>query len=286
MGRDAGGQPEGTVPYVQAVARWMAEMGGGVILNNASIAGLGVDGAFYVGHGSIDICRHIARASGSLPHCLSPRPDTAGFHPRWGTPFEATKRLVGLIVLLLAASLVSPFPFGHIVPVLALILVSLAYLEEDGALLRISLGAALGSFAITLATVWATIRAPDLLEGLRGVIEPAFQSSAPAREKYARVRNMRRCPMVTTEQQNSSKLIALNEDSVVLGYTQGSSPARFLRELGGRRYITHQVRIYEIGPVGTDDLEHYYDFDAECLLRAEPHDIQRQGPYGDELVRH
>lgn len=92
--------------------------------------------------------------------------------------------------------------------------------------------------------------------------------------------------MVTTEQQDSSKLIALNEDSVVLGYTQGSNPARFLRELGGHRYITHQVRIYEVGPMGIEDLEHYYDFEAECLLRAEPHDIPLHGSYGDQPVRH
>jgi hypothetical protein len=39
-----------------------------------------------------------------------------------------------------------------------------AYLEEDGALLCISLEAALSSLAITSAIVWATIRATDLLD--------------------------------------------------------------------------------------------------------------------------
>ncbi len=77
--------------------------------------------------------------------------------------------------------------------------------------------------------------------------------------------------MVTTEQQDNSRLIALNEDSVILGYTQGNNPERFLRELGGRRHLTHQVRIYEIGLASIEDLDHYYDFEAECLLRAEPH---------------
>jgi hypothetical protein len=89
--------------------------------------------------------------------------------PRWRTPFETTKRIVGVVVLLLAATLVSPFPFSHVIPALVIMLISFAYLEEDGALLCISLGAALVSLAITSATVWATIRATGLLERLLGV---------------------------------------------------------------------------------------------------------------------
>jgi len=88
--------------------------------------------------------------------------------PRWRTPFETTKRTVGFVVLLLAATLVWPFPFSHIIPALVIMLISFAYLEEDGALLCISLGAALVSLGITSATVWATIRATDLLEQLFG----------------------------------------------------------------------------------------------------------------------
>jgi hypothetical protein len=89
-------------------------------------------------------------------------------HPRWRTPFETTKRIVGFVVLLLAATLVWPFPFSHIIPALVIMLISFAYLEEDGALLYISLGAALASLAITSTTVWATIRGTDLLERLLG----------------------------------------------------------------------------------------------------------------------
>ena len=118
-------------------------------------------------------------------HCVSPRPDTAGCasgssnhsaaeahgeaHPSaLAHPVETTERIVGLVVLLLAATLVSLFPFSHIIPALVIVLISFAYLEEDGVLLWISLGAALGSLAITSATVWATIRATDLLERLLG----------------------------------------------------------------------------------------------------------------------
>jgi hypothetical protein len=87
-------------------------------------------------------------------------------HPRWRTPFEATKRFVGLVVLLLAVTMFSPFPFSHIIPALVVMLISFAYLEEDGVLLCISLAAALVSLAITSATVWAAVRATGLLERL------------------------------------------------------------------------------------------------------------------------
>jgi hypothetical protein len=86
--------------------------------------------------------------------------------PRLRTPFQATKRLVGLVVLLLAATLVWPLPFSHIIPTLAIILLAFAYLEEDGVLLCISLAAALLSLSISAAILWATVRATGLIEGL------------------------------------------------------------------------------------------------------------------------
>jgi hypothetical protein len=84
--------------------------------------------------------------------------------PRWPTPFEATKRVVGLVVLLLAATLVWPFPFSHIIPALVIMLLSFAYLEEDGVLLCIALVAALASLSVTAVTVWAAIRTTGWLE--------------------------------------------------------------------------------------------------------------------------
>ncbi len=84
--------------------------------------------------------------------------------PRWPTPFEATKRVVGLVVLLLAATLVWPFPFSHIIPALVIMLLSFAYLEEDGVLLCIALLAALASLSVTGVTVWAAIRTTGWLE--------------------------------------------------------------------------------------------------------------------------
>jgi hypothetical protein len=84
--------------------------------------------------------------------------------PRWPTPFEATKRLVGLTILLLAVTLIAPFPF-NIVPTLVIMLISLAYLEEDGILLCISIVAAIFSLLITAGTVMATVRTTGFLEG-------------------------------------------------------------------------------------------------------------------------
>ena len=83
--------------------------------------------------------------------------------PRWRTPFEATKRVVGVVVLLLAPTLIWPFPFSHIIPSLVVALLSLAYLEEDGVLLCVALVGAVLSLATTAVTVWAGIRVVDLL---------------------------------------------------------------------------------------------------------------------------
>ena len=56
-------------------------------------------------------------------------------HPRWLTPFEATKRVVGGVVLLLGVSLLAPIPLSNVPPALLMVLIAFAYLEEDGLLL-------------------------------------------------------------------------------------------------------------------------------------------------------
>jgi hypothetical protein len=86
--------------------------------------------------------------------------------PRWPTPFEATKRTVGFIVLLLGALLLVPIPFSHVIPALVIMLVSFAYLEEDGVVLCIALAAALVSLAIAAATVWGAVEGIDFLDRL------------------------------------------------------------------------------------------------------------------------
>jgi hypothetical protein len=108
--------------------------------------------------------RHFARWSARVIP-LFERMETL-IRPRLHAPFQATKRLVGLVVLLLAATLVWPLPFSHIIPTLAIVLLAFAYLEEDGVLLCISLAAAFLSLCISAAIVWATMRATGLIEGL------------------------------------------------------------------------------------------------------------------------
>jgi len=59
-------------------------------------------------------------------------------HPRWRTPHEATKRVVGIVVLILSVAVVfTPIPLSNIPPALVIASISLAYLEEDGLLLTV-----------------------------------------------------------------------------------------------------------------------------------------------------
>jgi hypothetical protein len=83
--------------------------------------------------------------------------------PRWHTPFETTKRLVGFVIFLLAVSTIWPLPFSYVIPSLAIALLSLAYMEEDGILLTLALAFASLSFVVTGTIVFATMRATVLL---------------------------------------------------------------------------------------------------------------------------
>jgi hypothetical protein len=87
-------------------------------------------------------------------------------HPRWTTPFEATKRVVGGIVLLLGASLLAPVPLSNVPPALAITLIAFAYLEEDGVLLCAALAAALVMLAVAAAVAWETMSATGWVPGL------------------------------------------------------------------------------------------------------------------------
>ena len=84
--------------------------------------------------------------------------------PRWRTPFEATKRFVGAVILLLGLSMLAPIPLGHIPPALVIMLLAFAFLEEDGLLLSLGLIAAALSIAITAAIVWGTVIGIDALD--------------------------------------------------------------------------------------------------------------------------
>jgi hypothetical protein len=87
-------------------------------------------------------------------------------HPRWHTPLETTKRLVGAVVMILSATLAFiPIPLSNVIPALVIALISLAYIEEDGVLLAIALLAA----AIVLILVTAAIL--EMLTGAKWIID-------------------------------------------------------------------------------------------------------------------
>ena len=67
-------------------------------------------------------------------------------------------------MLLLGLTLISPVPFGQVVPALVIMLLALAYLERDGVALLVALVAALGSLATTAATVWGAVETIDWID--------------------------------------------------------------------------------------------------------------------------
>ena len=83
--------------------------------------------------------------------------------PRWRTPFEATKRVLGLVILLLSATFLAPIPFSHSLPAVVVMLLAFSFPEEDGVLLSIALSAAVISLSITIAVVWGNIEGALLL---------------------------------------------------------------------------------------------------------------------------
>ena len=86
--------------------------------------------------------------------------------PRWATPVEATKRAVGGVVLLLAASLLAPVPLSNVPPALAIALIAFAYLEEDGVLLGVALAAALAMLAVAALADWEAVSATGWVPGI------------------------------------------------------------------------------------------------------------------------
>jgi hypothetical protein len=88
-------------------------------------------------------------------------------YPRWPTPHEATKRLVGAVVVIMSTTLVFiPIPLSNVVPAMVIALISLAYLEEDGILLSIALLAAVIVLTTVLVAVWETVLGAERIIGL------------------------------------------------------------------------------------------------------------------------
>jgi len=85
-------------------------------------------------------------------------------HPRWPTVFEAAKRFVGVMILLMAGVvLLTPVPLSNIPPAIVIALIALAYIEEDGLLLCIAFLAAAVLIGGASAAVWGTIVGAELI---------------------------------------------------------------------------------------------------------------------------
>jgi len=86
--------------------------------------------------------------------------------PRWTTPAEVTKRVVGGIVFVLSAGLLAPVPLSNVPPALAIMLIAFAYLEGDGVLLCGALVIAFVMVGVVLLAVWETMSAAGWVPGL------------------------------------------------------------------------------------------------------------------------
>lgn len=78
--------------------------------------------------------------------------------PRWQTPFVATKRFVGVVVVLMGLTVLMPIPLSNVLPGAVTMLLACGYLEEDGIVLCIALTAAAASLALTGIEAWGAMQ--------------------------------------------------------------------------------------------------------------------------------
>ena len=79
--------------------------------------------------------------------------------PRWDARHDVIDRLVGLVVFLLAFSAGWPLPLVNVIPGMVVVLIAVAYLQEDGLLLTVALAAALLCLLGLGFTLWASVSA-------------------------------------------------------------------------------------------------------------------------------
>lgn len=84
---------------------------------------------------------------------------------RWHTPPEMTKRVVGLLVLLLALSGIWPLPLINVLPAVTIAVLAIALVQEDGLLLAVSFCVGILSLLVFGFLVW---KSADVLENLFG----------------------------------------------------------------------------------------------------------------------
>ena len=78
-------------------------------------------------------------------------------HPRWPISAGISRRAAGVAILALSGLFLAPLPLIQIVPALLVALIALAYLEEDGLLLCLSILGAIILLAVATAAIWGAV---------------------------------------------------------------------------------------------------------------------------------
>jgi hypothetical protein len=76
--------------------------------------------------------------------------------PRWTLPHAGADRVVGLTVFVLALSAFWPLPLVNVIPGAVIVLIAVAFLQEDGALLMAAVAAAALSLIGFVWTAWTS----------------------------------------------------------------------------------------------------------------------------------
>lgn len=93
-------------------------------------------------------------------------------HPRWPRAVTVPKRIVGLVILLLAVRLlVVPIPLSNMLPAALISLIALSYLEEDGLMLVL---------ALVIAVAVLALDAKILQDAMRSVMKISYGVSPPS----------------------------------------------------------------------------------------------------------
>ena len=78
-------------------------------------------------------------------------------HPRWPISPGLSRRAAGLAILALSGLFLAPLPLIQIIPALLVALIALAYLEEDGLLLCLSILGAIILLVAATAAIWGAV---------------------------------------------------------------------------------------------------------------------------------
>lgn len=76
---------------------------------------------------------------------------------------RAAKQLLGLPVLLMAVAVALPIPFGNLLPVLALVIIAMALLEEDGLAAAVGVGVSMLALGVTAGLLYGAVAAAGWL---------------------------------------------------------------------------------------------------------------------------